>query len=55
MAKRMQKHATPTREQMEQLRRDGLDPTEWLVLKDLPHSLIVLSRNGMDCRVVQKK
>lgn len=42
-----QKNAAPTREQAEAMRRSGLDPKEWVVVKDYPNSMI-LKRRGSD-------
>lgn len=39
-----QKNATPTKEQVEILRRNYLDPVKYVVVKDLTYSLIVKNR-----------
>lgn len=45
---------SPTREQKAVLARNGLRPLEWVVIKELPHSLIIKHRITHEFRVVEK-
>ena len=49
-----QKNATPTKEQAEVLKRHGLNPAFWVVVKDLPNSLIIKKRAVGDFKVINK-
>lgn len=49
-----QKNATPTREQQEVMRRNGLNSVLWTVIKDLQHSMIVRHRITGDVKVIGK-
>lgn len=49
-----QKNATPTREQQAVLVKNGLRPALWVVVKDLPGSLIVKQRITGEFRVINK-
>ena len=44
----------PTVEQRKVLTREGLDWKDWLVVKNLPNSLIVVKRKTDETRVVEK-
>lgn len=39
-----QKNATPTRAQAEVLRKNGKDPSVWVITKEFPGSLIIYNR-----------
>ena len=49
-----QKNATPTKEQTRVLLRNGLAGAEWVVVKDLAHSMIVKHRVTGEFKVVDK-
>ena len=49
-----QKNATPTREQKDVLTKNGLRPELWVVVKDLPGSLIVKQRITGEFKVINK-
>ena len=49
-----QKNATPNREQKAVLARHGLRPLEWVVIKELTHSLIIKNRITGEFKVVEK-
>lgn len=49
-----QKNATPNREQKDVLSRHGLRPLEWVVIKELTHSLIIKNRITNEFRVIEK-
>ena len=49
-----QKNATPTRKQQDVLARHGLRSLEWVVIKELPHSLIIKHRITHEFRVAEK-
>lgn len=49
-----QKNATPNREQKTVLARHGLRPLEWVVIKELNHSLIIKNRITGEFKVVEK-
>lgn len=51
-----QKNATPTKEQAEVLRKHGFDPLRWVVVRELPNSIIVKNReNPSDFQVLEKR
>ncbi len=50
-----QKNATPTREQQEALRKNGLDPLYWVVTKEFPMSMIAHNRQTGERRMIDKK
>lgn len=50
----MQKNATPTKAQAEALKRAGLAPIAWAVVRELPHSLIVKHRVTGEFKVIGK-
>ena len=50
----MQKNATPTQAQAEALKRAGLAPISWAVVRELPHSLIVKNRLTGEFKVIDK-
>lgn len=49
-----QKNATPTREQQEALRKNGLDPLYWVVTKEFPMSMIAHNRQTGEWRLIDK-
>ena len=49
-----QKNATPSREQAEILRKNGLNRMEWTVVKDLNNSMIVRNRFTGEFKVIDK-
>ena len=44
----------PTLDQKKLISRDGLDPRDWLILRDLPNSLVLVHRSSGESRVVVK-
>ena len=49
-----QKNATPTRQQQEVLKRNGLIAITWVVIKELNHSMIVKHRITGEIKVIEK-
>ena len=49
-----QKNATPSKAQAEILKRHGLQPLTWTVIKDLAHSMIVKHRITGEFKVIEK-
>ena len=49
-----QKNATPNKAQAEALKRAGLAPIAWAVVRELPHSLIVKNRLTSEFKVIDK-
>lgn len=49
-----QKNATPSREQAETLRKNGLNRLEWTVVNDLNNSMIVRNRFTGEFKVIDK-
>ncbi len=49
-----QKNATPSKAQAEIIRRAGLDPQEYAVVKDLTYSIIVRHRATDEFKVLDK-
>ena len=50
----MQKNATPTREQQQILKAKGLNPLEWVAVKDYDHSMIIKHRYTGEFRTIEK-
>ena len=50
-----QKNATPTHQQAEFIRRSGRDPLYYTVIRELPHSLIVIDRMTQTVEIVTKQ
>lgn len=48
-----QKNAMPTKDQQAAMRRDGLDPREWTVKKELPSQLIIIHRGDKTVRMIK--
>lgn len=44
----------PTLDQKKLISKDGLDPKDWLVLKDMEFSMILVHRSSGEIRVVVK-
>ena len=49
-----QKNASPTKAQAEILKRNGLNPMFWVVVRDLNHSMIVKHRFTGEIKVIDK-
>lgn len=49
-----QKNATPSKAQMEVIKRNGLSPLLWTVVKELTHSMIVRHRVTGEVKVIEK-
>ena len=49
-----QKNATPSKEQQEIIKRNGLQPMVWTVIQDLNHSMIVRHRITGEVKVIDK-
>ena len=49
-----QKNATPSSEQAETLRNNGLNRLEWTVVRDLNNSMIVRNRFTGEFKVIDK-
>jgi hypothetical protein len=49
-----QKNATPTREQKEAIKKAGLNPLMWTVLKELPSGLIIIHRIEKAVKLISK-
>ena len=49
-----QKNATPTKAQAEALKRAWMSPIAWVVVRELPHSLIVKHRVTGEFKVIEK-
>lgn len=49
-----QKNATPTKEQSEIIRRNGYNPAEYVVVKELLYSLIVKHRYSSEYQIIKK-
>ena len=49
-----QKNATPTKAQQEVLKRNGLNVLEWVIIKELNHSMIVKHRNTGEVKIIDK-
>lgn len=48
------KKPAPTKEQTETIKKQGLSPLCWVVLQDLPHSMIVKHRVTGEVKVIDK-
>lgn len=49
-----QKNATPSKEQARIIKANGLTPIEWVVLKDLNHSMIIKHRITHEVKLIGK-
>lgn len=50
-----QKNATPSKEQQHYLKAVGLRPMEWVVVKELPSSMIIKHRISGEFKHIDKK
>ena len=50
-----QKNATPTKEQATRIKAAGLTPIEWVVMKELNHSMIIKHRITGEVKLIEKK
>ena len=51
---RMKHGKKPTVEQRKLLTKEGLNWADWLIVKDMPHSMIAVNRNTEEIKVVEK-
>lgn len=49
-----QKNATPSKAQAEIMKRNGLNPLTWTVIKELNYSMIVRNRVTGEFKVIDK-
>ena len=49
-----QKNATPSKVQAATIKRNGLNPLTWTVIKELNHSMIVRHRISGEIKVIDK-
>lgn len=49
-----QKNASPTKEQAEAMKKAGMNPVFWAVVKVLPNSMIVKNRLTGEFKVLEK-
>lgn len=49
-----QKNATPSKEQQETIKRNGLQPMCWTVMQDLNHTMIIRHRITGEVKVIDK-
>lgn len=49
-----QKNASPTKEQAEAMKKIGMNPMLWVVVKVLPNSMIVKNRLTGEFKVLEK-
>lgn len=49
-----QKNASPTKEQADAMKKIGLNPVFWVVVKVLPNSMIVKNRLTGEFKVLEK-
>ena len=49
-----QKNATPSKVQQEVLKKNGLNALEWVVIKELNHSMIVNHRFTGEVKLINK-
>lgn len=50
----MQKNAYPNKAQMATMKRAGLNPLEWVVVRELTSSLIIKKRGTDEYQIVKK-
>ena len=48
------KATKPTLDQKKVIARDGLNPRDWLVLRDMEYSMILVHRSSGESHVVEK-
>lgn len=51
----MQKNATPNKEQAEIIRRAGLNPVYYTVVRNLNNSMIIRDRRDGSVQIIEKK
>lgn len=51
----MQKKASPNKQQAEFIRRAGLDPIYFTVVKELNHSMIICDRRDKNVQMIDKR
>lgn len=49
-----QKNATPNKQQAAIIKRHGLEPLRWVVIRDLSCSLIIKHRDNDEFKVIEK-
>ena len=49
-----QKNASPTKEQARMIKKNGLAPELWVVIRDLEHSLIIKGRITGEFKLINK-
>lgn len=49
-----QKNAFPNRWQRTTMQKNGLDPNEWVVVRELNHAMIVRNRTTFEYRNIEK-
>ena len=49
-----QKNATPSKEQQESIKKNGLRPWEWVVLQNLHHTIIIKHRITGEVKLINK-
>ena len=50
----MQNNATPTGEQIEAMSRAGLNPDDWVVIRDLRYRMVIRSRITNEVKMIGK-
>lgn len=50
-----QKNATPNKEQARIIKANGLTPIEWVVMRELNHSMIIKHRFTHEVKLINKK
>ena len=50
-----QKNATPNKDQARIIKANGLAPIEWVVMRDLMHSMIIKHRITHEVKLIDKK
>lgn len=50
-----QKNATPSEKQAKILKANGLIPVEWVVMRELMHSMIIKNRISHEVKMIEKK
>lgn len=50
-----QKNATPNKDQARIIKANGLTPIEWVVMRDLMHSMIIKNRITHEVKLIDKK
>ena len=50
-----QKNTTPNKDQARIIKANGLTPIEWVVMRDLNHSMIIKHRITHEVKLIDKK